>query len=95
MFVLQALGRATEGFSGSDVSTVVKDVLMQPIRILRDATHFRKVGSAVQHQQQRNELQPLAVLTLVLCTCNNSSICPPVRSAQQSVARCTRRGVSQ
>ncbi len=40
----QALGRMTEGFSGSDVSTVVKDVLMQPIRILRDATHFRKVS---------------------------------------------------
>lgn len=39
----QELGRATEGFSGSDVSTAVKDVLMQPIRILRDATHFRKV----------------------------------------------------
>lgn len=39
----QALGRATEGMSGSDVNTVVKDVLMQPIRILRDATHFRKV----------------------------------------------------
>ena len=26
------LGRRTEGFSGSDVSVVVKDVLMQPVR---------------------------------------------------------------
>jgi hypothetical protein len=42
----QELGRRTEGFSGSDVSTAVKDVLMQPIRILRDATHFRKVCCA-------------------------------------------------
>lgn len=41
---LQELGRATEGFSGSDVNTAVKDVLMQPIRILRDATHFKKVS---------------------------------------------------
>jgi SpoVK/Ycf46/Vps4 family AAA+-type ATPase len=40
----QELGAATEGFSGSDVAVVVKDVLMQPIRLLREATHFRKVG---------------------------------------------------
>lgn len=39
----QELGRRTEGFSGSDVSVVVKDVLMQPIRLLQEATHFRKV----------------------------------------------------
>eukprot|EP00882_Tetradesmus_deserticola_P021488 GHRQ01023261.1.p2 GENE.GHRQ01023261.1~~GHRQ01023261.1.p2 ORF type:complete len:237 (+),score=119.61 GHRQ01023261.1:206-916(+) len=39
----QVLGQRTEGFSGSDINTVVKDVLMQPIRLLRDATHFRKV----------------------------------------------------
>ncbi len=37
------LGRRTEGFSGSDISVVVKDVLMQPIRLLREATHFKKV----------------------------------------------------
>ncbi|KIY97783.1 Vacuolar protein sorting-associating protein 4B [Monoraphidium neglectum] len=39
----QELGAQTEGFSGSDVAVVVKDVLMQPIRLLREATHFRKV----------------------------------------------------
>ncbi|GAX73177.1 hypothetical protein CEUSTIGMA_g630.t1 [Chlamydomonas eustigma] len=38
----QQLGRCTEGFSGSDCSVVVKDVLMQPIRLLREATHFKK-----------------------------------------------------
>lgn len=37
----QVLGQRTEGFSGSDVSVVVKDVLMQPIRLIREATHFR------------------------------------------------------
>mmetsp|Transcript_16391 Transcript_16391/g.40866 ORF Transcript_16391/g.40866 Transcript_16391/m.40866 type:complete len:434 (-) Transcript_16391:601-1902(-) len=37
------LGRRTEGFSGSDVSVVVKDVLMQPIRLLRESTHFKHV----------------------------------------------------
>ncbi|KAL6753466.1 AAA-ATPase of VPS4/SKD1 family [Haematococcus lacustris] len=42
------LGRRTEGFSGSDVSVVVKDVLMQPIRMLREATHFKQVQVAGQ-----------------------------------------------
>lgn len=37
------LGMRTEGMSGSDVSVVVKDVLMQPIRLLREATHYRQV----------------------------------------------------
>lgn len=37
------LGRRTEGFSGSDVAVVVKDVLMEPVRKTQDATHFREV----------------------------------------------------
>jgi SpoVK/Ycf46/Vps4 family AAA+-type ATPase len=28
----EELGRHTEGFSGSDISVLVKDVLMQPVR---------------------------------------------------------------
>ena len=35
------LGRRTDGFSGSDVSLVVKDTLMQPVRKVQEATHFR------------------------------------------------------
>ena len=38
-----ALGARTEGFSGSDVAVVVKDVLMEPVRKAQDATHFREV----------------------------------------------------
>lgn len=56
----QALGRATEGFSGSDVSTMVKDVLMQPIRILRDATHFRKIKHPVTGGDGYEPCAPLA-----------------------------------
>lgn len=33
----------TEGYSGSDLSTLVNDALMRPIKELQDATHFRKV----------------------------------------------------
>lgn len=37
------LGAATEGFSGSDIAVVVKDVLMQPVRKTQDATHFKQM----------------------------------------------------
>eukprot|EP00210_Caulerpa_lentillifera_P003052 g2914.t1 len=42
----EKLGNRTEGFSGSDISVVVKDVLMQPLRFIRQATHFRKIPGA-------------------------------------------------
>lgn len=42
----QILGEQTEGFSGSDISVTVKDVLMQPIRFLREATHFKQVKTS-------------------------------------------------
>ncbi len=38
-----ALGKKTDGFSGSDVSVVVKDVLMEPVRKTQDAMHFRYI----------------------------------------------------
>lgn len=37
------LGRRTQGFSGSDVNVVVKDVLFEPVRKTQEATHFRSV----------------------------------------------------
>ncbi|ODV86694.1 hypothetical protein CANARDRAFT_6270 [[Candida] arabinofermentans NRRL YB-2248] len=39
----QTLADLTEGYSGHDVSVVVKDALMQPIRKIQAATHFKKV----------------------------------------------------
>ncbi|CAL5223306.1 g5797 [Coccomyxa viridis] len=38
----EELARQTEGFSGSDVNVVVKDVLMEPVRKTQEATHFRQ-----------------------------------------------------
>jgi len=38
-----SLGNKTDGFSGSDISNVVKDALMEPIRTLQSATHFKAV----------------------------------------------------
>jgi len=40
------LAAGTEGFSGSDIAVVVKDVLMQPVRKTQDATHFKLMKRA-------------------------------------------------
>ncbi|CAK9865185.1 unnamed protein product [Sphagnum jensenii] len=37
------LARKTEGFSGSDISVCVKDVLFEPVRKTQDAMHFKEV----------------------------------------------------
>ncbi|XP_023682565.1 vacuolar protein sorting-associated protein 4B-like [Paramormyrops kingsleyae] len=37
-----ALGRQTEGYSRADISIVVRDALMQPVRKVQSATHFKK-----------------------------------------------------
>jgi vacuolar protein-sorting-associated protein 4 len=53
----QSLGQQSEGFSGSDIDHVVKDVLYEPVRKVQEATHFKTVptgefgsdGKPVQH----------------------------------------------
>ncbi|XP_041646457.1 vacuolar protein sorting-associated protein 4B-like [Cheilinus undulatus] len=37
------LGKDTQGYSGADISIVVRDALMQPVRKVQSATHFKKV----------------------------------------------------
>lgn len=38
------LGALSEGYSGSDISIAVQDALMQPVRKIQMATHYRKVS---------------------------------------------------
>ena len=41
----KTLAKKTEGFSGADIAVLVRDALMQPVRKVQSATHFKKVSS--------------------------------------------------
>uniref|UniRef100_A0A673HZ74 vesicle-fusing ATPase n=1 Tax=Sinocyclocheilus rhinocerous TaxID=307959 RepID=A0A673HZ74_9TELE len=40
---LRQLARKTDGYSGADISIIVRDALMQPVRKVQSSTHFKKV----------------------------------------------------
>merc|ERR1712150_173577 len=46
------LAKKSKGFSGSDISNVVKDALMEPVRTMQTATHFKRVQHPVQQGQE-------------------------------------------
>ncbi|KAH9263343.1 hypothetical protein BASA83_013280 [Batrachochytrium salamandrivorans] len=56
------LGERTEGFSGSDIAILVRDALMEPVRKVQIATHFKQV-------QAPSRLNP-DVMTLHLTPCS-------------------------
>jgi len=37
------LAQRSEGYSGSDIAIVVREALMEPVRMVQDATHFKKL----------------------------------------------------
>jgi vacuolar protein-sorting-associated protein 4 len=39
------LGELSAGYSGSDISIAVQDALMQPVRLIQTATHYKKVSN--------------------------------------------------
>lgn len=55
---LRQLARKTDGYSGADISVIVRDALMQPVRKVQSATHFKKVISNQwfhqEHQYETN-----------------------------------------
>jgi len=38
------LGELTDNYSGSDISNLVRDAMMQPVRAVQTATHFKRVS---------------------------------------------------
>lgn len=42
---LKHLGDITDRYSGADISTVVRDAMMQPVRKVQTATHFKKISA--------------------------------------------------
>jgi len=40
------LAQMSEGYSGSDISIAVQDALMQPVRKIQTATHYKKVPAS-------------------------------------------------
>ncbi|XP_048231961.1 protein SUPPRESSOR OF K(+) TRANSPORT GROWTH DEFECT 1 isoform X2 [Ricinus communis] len=49
------LARRTEGFSGSDISVCVKDVLFEPVRKTRDAKYFMKISDGTWFPGDRTQ----------------------------------------
>lgn len=43
---LKQLSSLTDKYSGSDINIVIRDALMQPIRKVQMATHFKKISSS-------------------------------------------------
>lgn len=41
------LGKKTDGYSGADISITVRDALMEPVRKVQSATHFKKVRGSL------------------------------------------------
>jgi len=49
------LGEMTEGYSGSDISIIVRDAMMQPVRAVQTATHFKTVSGPSRDDPTRIE----------------------------------------
>jgi len=47
------LAQKSEGYSGSDIAIVVREALMEPVRMVQDATHFKKLLAPDRVNQQK------------------------------------------
>lgn len=52
----KSLGKASPGYSGSDITNIVRDALMQPVRKVQTATHFKKV--VISDKENKTFLSP-------------------------------------
>jgi vacuolar protein-sorting-associated protein 4 len=54
----RTLAEKTDGFSGSDIAIVVRDALMQPVRKVIGATHFRSVNDQDENGDPKMKWTP-------------------------------------
>lgn len=67
---IQELARKTDGYSGADISIIVRDALMQPVRKVQSATHFKKVSAGVRGGVAAvAPASPTTAMRAVLCHC--------------------------
>jgi vacuolar protein-sorting-associated protein 4 len=52
------LADLSEGYSGSDISIAVQDALMQPVRLIQTATHYKPVSPLSEPTALSNPLTP-------------------------------------
>jgi len=52
------LANKTEGYSGSDISIIVRDALMQPVRKVISATHFKRVRDPTSQSEEMTKWTP-------------------------------------
>jgi vacuolar protein-sorting-associated protein 4 len=50
----RTLAEMTEGYSGHDISVAVLDALMQPVRKIQNATHFKWVSHTFYNNQSHS-----------------------------------------
>ena len=55
---IRTLAAQTEGYSGADVAVVVREALMQPVRRVMNATHFKQVREVDDDGTERTRYMP-------------------------------------
>ncbi|XP_034425002.1 vacuolar protein sorting-associated protein 4B-like [Hippoglossus hippoglossus] len=58
------LGKKTDGYSGADISVIVRDALMQPVRKVQSATHLKRVRGP-------SRTDPNAIMDNLLTPCSS------------------------
>ncbi len=64
---LRQLAHKTDGYSGADISVIVRDALMQPVRKVQSATHFKKVTVTDGHNMTYLCLDLICVVFQFMC----------------------------